>query len=235
MILSAVREIRNKQPRIGGKKLYIMLNKSGIKIGRDKLFNLLRDNNMLIKIKKKYVRTTNSYHRFRKYPNLIKELNITGPNQVWVSDITYIDTFEGFCYLALITDAYSRKIVGYDLSDSLDAEGCQRALKMALEGLREPYKLIHHSDRGIQYCSYEYVRILESRNVRISMTEVDHASENALAERVNGILKLEFMLGEKLPSKQVAKELTVEAITTYNELRPHMSINYEIPTQRHGK
>ena len=171
MIIAEVKKFRKSQPRVGGRKIHKMLIASEIQIGRDKLFALLRKNRMLVVPKKKYVRTTNSYHRFRKYQNLIKDLKITAPNQVFVADITYLNTLEGFCYLALITDAYSRKIVGYDISKSLAFEGCQRALKMALKGVKEPEKLIHHSDRGIQYCSSGYVQILQEYNVRISMTE----------------------------------------------------------------
>jgi len=175
------------------------------------------------------VHTTQSWHRFRKHPNRIKDLEITRPNQVFVADITYVDTLEGFCYLFLITDLYSRNIVGYDLSQSLAIEGCQRALKRALEGVSEPERLIHHSDRGIQYCSHGYVRILETHNVQISMTEENHVYENAVAERVNGILKTEFLLGEKLQSFEVAKELVEAAIRTYNEQRLHMAIDYQTP------
>lgn len=211
-----------------------MLNDSGFKIGRDKLFALLRKHRMLVVPKKKYPKTTNSYHRFRKYKNLIKDLKITSPNQVFVADITYVDTLEGFCYLALITDVYSRKIVGYDLSKSLAIEGCQRALRMALKGINEPEKLIHHSDRGFQYCSIGYIEILQKYKVKISMTEVDHAAENALAERVNGILKSEFMLGDKLQSFEVAKELVKDSIKIYNEERLHMSIDYQTPAMRYA-
>ena len=211
-----------------------MLLDSEIQIGRDKLFAVLRKNRMLVVPKKKYVRTTNSYHRFRKYKNLIKDLNITAPNQVFVADITYLDTLEGFCYLALITDVYSRKIVGYDVSKSLSFEGCQRALKMALKGVREPEKLIHHSDRGIQYCSSGYVQILQENKIQISMTELNHAAENALAERVNGILKTEFMLGDKLQSFEIAKELVKETIKIYNEQRLHMSLDYQTPAMRYA-
>jgi len=167
---------------------------------------------LLINKKKKYVRTTQSYHRFRTYKNLIKDLEMTQPNQVFVSDITYLDTLEGFCYLALITDAYSRKIVGYSVSQSLSIEFCLDALRQALKGVEAPDKLIHHSDRGIQYCSHAYVELLLKNKVNISMTEENHVYENALAERVNGILKQEFMLGETLTSFAIAKELVKESV-----------------------
>lgn len=211
-----------------------MIRLRGFKIGRDKLFQILREHHMLVCPKKRYTKTTNSFHRFRKYPNLIKEMKITASDQVFVADITYIDTLEGFCYLFLISDVFSRKIVGYDLSNSLCIEGCQRTLKMALKSVRKPEKLIHHSDRGIQYCSNGYVHILEENGIRISMTEENHCYENAIAERINGILKTEFMLGEKLPSIAVAKELVRDSIKTYNEERLHMSLDYQTPEYKYA-
>lgn len=238
LILDEVRAIRCRQPMIGVRKLHKMvtptLRAQGIKIGRDQLFALLRRHDLLIAFRKRYVRTTNSYHRFRTYHNLIRGLAITGPHQVLVSDITYIDTVEGFCYLALITDAYSRKIVGYAISQSLSIEFCLEALQQALTGVANPAQLIHHSDRGIQYCSHAYVALLQQHQVNISMTEQNHVYENALAERVNGILKTEFLLGEKLISFAVAKELVKQAIKIYNEERPHMSIAYLTPQLKHA-
>jgi len=237
VILDEVRAIRHRQPLLGVRKLYRKLKPGlrdkGIKIGRDGLFDVLRDHNMLVSYRKRYVRTTQSYHRFRIYKNLIKDIELTGPNQVFVSDITYLDTVEGFCYLALITDAYSRKIVGYSVSRSLSIEFCIDALKQALKGVDAPGGLIHHSDRGIQYCSNGYVSLLQKNKVKISMTEENHVYENALAERVNGILKTEFMLGEKLRSFAVAKKLVEESVKIYNEERPHMSIEYLTPQLKH--
>jgi len=229
VICDAVGSIRRKQPRVGTRKLHRMLNDTGFHIGRDKLFAILRENKLLVKPNKNYKTTTNSFHRFRKYSNLIKELEVTRPNQVFVSDITYLDTLEGFCYLALITDLGSRKIVGWDLSQSLAIEGCQRALRMALRGVENPKTLIHHSDRGIQYCSNGYVDILHTHEIKISMTEEDHVYENAIAERVNGILKTEFLLGEKLQSFKVAKELVQQSIKIYNQQRLHTSLDYQTP------
>jgi len=179
------------------KSLEVDFNKANIKVGRDTLFNVLRKHQMLTLRKKTSARTTNSYHRFYKYNNIIKDLEVTRANQVWVSDITYIRTIKGFCYLALITDMYSRKIVGYDISDSLELKGCVRALNKAIyqakntctEPSRSIKKLIHHSDRGIQYCSNVYTQILKRKKIDISMTEENHCYENAMAERVNGILK----------------------------------------------
>ena len=167
-VVDLVKTERKLQARIGTRKLHKALGdtlvRSGLKIGRDRLFSILRENNMLVKRKKVSYRTTNSYHHFYKYNNLVKDVEVTAPNQVWVSDITYIRTVKGFCYLALITDMYSRKIVGYDISDSLELAGCLRALKKALASARPAAGLIHHSDRGIQYCSKQYVDELQKRN-----------------------------------------------------------------------
>lgn len=238
MIVDRVLAIRKRQPMIGGRKLHKILNpqlrEMGIYIGRDCLFDILRRHKLLIYPRKKYVRTTYSYHRFKTYKNLIKNLEIKRVNQVYVSDITYITLVEDFCYLALITDAYSRKIVGYDLSQSLSIDGSLRAVKMALKNVEHPERLIHHSDRGIQYCSHAYVDMLTNKEVKISMTEENHVYENAIAERVNGILKTEFLLGEKLASFEVAKELVKESIKIYNEERPHMSIDYLTPQLKHA-
>lgn len=232
-----VSEIRRRQPRIGGRKLYHMIRPKlidmNIKFGRDRFFEWLGKEGLLVRRRKKYVKTTDSRHGFRKYPNLIRDLEMTKPNQVYVADITYILTLEGFCYLFLITDAYSRKIVGYNLNRSLSIEGCIYALRMSLRQISKGTKLIHHSDRGIQYCSYDYTDLLKQNQVQISMTEQDHVYENALAERVNGILKEEFMLGETLASYTVAQQMVQEAITIYNEERPHLSLNYATPSMRH--
>jgi putative transposase len=211
-----------------------MLMQMGQPIGRDYLFKLLRRHGLLIKPRKNYRRTTNSMHRFWKYRNLIKDKNVVRRNEIFVSDITYIDTLEGFSYLVLITDLYSRKIVGWDLSQSLSVEGSQRALKMALQDVGEPEKLIHHSDRGLQFCSPAYTNILQSNKIAISMTEENHVYENAIAERVNGILKTEFMLGEKLKSFQYAYNLTKQAIQTYNEKRLHTTLNFQTPAARYA-
>lgn len=216
-------------PMTGGRKLRKMLADEGIQIGRDRLFRLLRNNQLLLRRRRKHVKTTDAYHRFRVYPNRIKDLSVQRPNQVFVSDITYLRTGDDFCYLALVTDLFSRKIVGYDVSRSLAVEGAQRALMMALEKVTEPDKLIHHSDRGIQYCCYAYVDMLNTNGIKISMTEANHCYENAVAERVNGILKSEFMLGKTLYSFKVAKELVKEAITIYNHERLHLSLNYQTP------
>lgn len=237
-LLAEVKVIRKRQPKIGCRKLLVLLRQKypdpRLTIGRDCFFRLLREYGLLVERKKNYARTTNSMHRFRKYKNRIKDIAITSPNQVFVADITYLDTFEGFCYLALITDVYSRKIVGYDVSRSLAIEGSMRALKMALKYVQLLEKLIHHSDRGIQYCSHAYVDHLLERSITISMTEENHVYENAIAERVNGILKIEFMLGDKLLSVNLAQKLVPEAIQIYNEERPHLKLNYKTPNTVYG-
>jgi transposase InsO family protein len=228
-VLAAIRDIRKTLPKTGGRKLKEMLANQNIHISRDRLFDLLRDNRLLLRRRKKHVKTTHSRHRFRLYENKIRDLPVYRPNQVFVADITYLRTQEDFCYLALVTDLYSRKIVGYDVSRSLAVEGAQRALRMALRNVTEPDKLIHHSDRGIQYCCYAYTDMLNNRDIEISMTEENHCYENAVAERLNGILKSEFMLGEKLKSFKVAKELVKQSIKLYNEKRLHQSLNYQTP------
>jgi transposase InsO family protein len=230
-IISAIREIRRRLPRLGVRKIHYLLPKSGISIGRDRLFELMRRFELLIDRRRNFRRTTNSYHRFHKYPNLIKDLVVQRTNKVLVSDITYLQTHEGFCYLALITDLYSRKIVGWDLSRSLSIEGCQRALLQALRNIADRSKVIHHSDRGIQYCSAGYVSILANNKIKISMTEENHCYENAVAERLNGILKEEFYLGQIHASFQQAKYLAQQAIKSYNNDRPHCSLSYKTPSQ----
>lgn len=232
-VVELVKQERNQQPRVGTRKLHRSLHeafeKQELKIGRDTLFSILRDEKLLIKRKKASCKTTNSYHHFHKYNNLIKDVPITRPNQVWASDITYIRTVNGFCYLALITDMYSRKIVGYDISDSLELAGCLRALKSALRKARPARGLIHHSDRGFQYCSHQYTNELRKNNIAISMTEDNHCYENALAERVNGILKDEFYLDQCFFSKQHATLATKSAIDIYNTKRLHLSLDFKTP------
>lgn len=232
-VLKLVKEERKDQPRVGGKKLYEALHPlfllEDIKVGRDKLFDILRQYDMLVKRKKSSCKTTDSYHRFHKYKNLVKDMEVTAPNQVWVADITYIRTIKGFCYLALITDMYSRKIVGYDISDSLELAGCLRAFKTARRHARPASGLVHHSDRGIQYCSNQYVAELKKHGVLISMTEENHCYENAMAERVNGILKDEFYLDQCFSSTENARMAAINAIKIYNSKRLHLSLGYKTP------
>jgi len=232
-ILNIVKKRRKSLPREGVRKLKKSLDheftNAKLKVGRDTLFNVLRKHNMLTLRKKYSARTTNSLHRFYKYKNSIKDVEVTRPNQVWASDITYIKTIKGFCYLALITDMYSRKIVGYDLSDSLELKGCVRALNKAIYQAKNIKGLIHHSDRGIQYCSNVYTQILKRKKIDISMTEENHCYENALAERVNGILKDEFYLDQTFASVAHAKRATKNAINLYNEIRLHLSLDFKTP------
>jgi putative transposase len=228
-----VREERKVQSRVGGVTLHVALKPSfkasGLKIGRDSLFDILREHDMLIKPKKSTCRTTYSYHRFYTYKNLVKDMEVTRPNQVWVSDIAYVRTISGFCYLALITDMYSRKIVGYDLSDSLELAGCLRALQKALKAARPATRLVHHSERGIQYCSNQYVDELKKNGIEISMTEENHCYENAIAERVNGILKDEFYLDQCFYSTSHACNAAKNPIEIYNSKRLHLSLGYKTP------
>ena len=240
MVIKLVQSHRIKMPNIGGKKLYKLispdLKKMKIDVGRDKFFSILRRNGLLIKRKKLYAKTTNSSHRFWVYDNLTIGLEPMGKNEIFVSDITYIRLEDSFMYLALTTDLYSRKIVGYDLSDSLNLEGSLRALKMSIKGKKKKdlKGLIHHSDRGFQYCSNPYTKLLIKKKMKISMSEKGNPYENAVAERVNGILKSEFMLGETFKSKEDASRAVKEAIETYNEYRPHMSIDYMTPNQKYA-
>lgn len=233
-----VAPIKRLMPRLGGRKLRHLLRdemaENAIKIGRDRFFDWLRRQDLLVKPKRHYVHTTQSNHRFWVYSNLIKDLKVAAPNQLWVSDITYLRTREGFCYLALITDAYSRKIVGYDVSDSLELEGCRRALDMAMQKASNLDQLIHHSDRGIQYCSIQYTGMLSQKGIKISMAAKGDCYENALAERVNGILKDEFNLDEMFHSKHQAIQSVHQAIYIYNHHRPHWAIDLQIPNQRHA-
>lgn len=226
--------------RLGGKKVYKKirseLQQLPVKMGRDKFFDFMRENKMLVKRKKNFTKTTNSMHRFRKHPNLIKGLEINRPEQVWVSDITYIRTLVGFVFLSLITDAYSKQIMGHYLSDNLKTEGTLRALKMAMANRKyQDNPLIHHSDRGLQYCSPTHTIMLSDNHIDISMTQSYDPYENAIAERVNGILKDEFEIGDGFADlKHAAREIK-HAIAVYNNERPHLSCDYLTPAQAHTK
>ncbi|MGH2613261.1 MAG: IS3 family transposase, partial [Rhabdochlamydiaceae bacterium] len=237
VILKLVEDVRHKLPHTGTRKLIHMLAPSfelhHIRIGRDKLFDTLSIHGLLIrKRKRKYPKTTDSYHRFRKYTNLIKGMDIVRPEQVWVSDITYLTLPEGFCYLNLVTDAYSRKIMGYCLYSTLETTGTLMALNMALANRQRPKDvLIHHSDRGTQYCCAEYVKLLTEHHIGISMAK----SENPIAERVNGILKAELGLDETFKNVAYARKIVAERIKVYNQLRIHASCDYLTPQQAHDK
>lgn len=236
-VLEKVLKIKQLMPNIGGRKIYRILEKEScctkaVKIGRDQLFKLLREQDLLVERKRKYAITTDSNHPFKKYKNLIKKTMISRVNQVWVSDITYLRYNEKFCYLSLITDVYSRKIVGYHINTTLELQG-------TLEALKNAYKLgspeIHHSDRGSQYCSYKYTKMLKKRSVKISMTEDGNCYENAIAERINGILKHEFNLNTKFTNLKQAQKATQEAIKIYNSKRPHWSLDLKIPDEVYFK
>lgn len=237
-LMELIQPIRSLMPRIGGKKLYFMigdaLQEKALKIGRDRFFKWLGDNDLLIRPKRMYVHTTQSNHRFWIHPNLTSNIVLDRPNKLWVSDITYIRTLQGNCYLALITDAYSRKIVGYDMSDSLELEGCKRALKLATQTASNLTQLTHHSDRGIQYCSNQYTDKLKELGIQISMAAKGNCYENALAERVNGILKGEFNLDFFFRTKDIALKAVHDSIYIYNQHRPHWAINLQTPQQKHA-
>lgn len=242
VIIKMVKDIRDRMPRIGTRKLHYMLaeglERHGISLGRDKLFDLLASYGLLVRRRRrKRVFTTDSRHPFKRYPNLIKEMTVQRPNHLWVSDITYIGLQDRFCYLGLVTDAYSRKITGYCLHPTLKRDGPVAALQMAMDTLPATLQqpLIHHSDRGLQYCCSEYIALLESKHMTISMTENGDPYENALAERVNGIMKSEFELDRDFNSFEEALTAVDAAIATYNDLRPHASCDYLTPGNAHQK
>ncbi|WP_115902358.1 IS3 family transposase [Tenacibaculum gallaicum] len=233
-----VLKIRMQMPRIGTRKLYYLLknefNNQGIKIGRDALFDYLRSESMLIKPKKNYTKTTNSKHWLRKYPNLIKETKIVHPEQYFVSDITYVKSRERTHYLSLVTDAFSRKIMGYHLSNDMSAENVVKALTMAIKNRITSGLMIHHSDRGLQYCSTIYQNKLAEKGIKSSMTDGYDCYQNALAERINGILKHEFLIYKCNTGKELEK-LIKQSINIYNNLRPHLSLNMKTPNFIHNK
>jgi transposase InsO family protein len=207
---------------------------AGVKIGRDRFFGVLAQRNLLLEPQPaEYPCTTQSRHPLPVFTNQIKDRKLTGANPVWVSDITYLRTAEGFVYLALITDKFSRKIVGYHGGDTLETEGCLKALELALAILPEGARPIHHSDCGSQYCSHLYVNRLAEHNLGISMTETNHCAENALAERVNGILKQEYGLGATFRTKAEALRAIAQGIRLYNTRRPHTALNYRVPDHVH--
>lgn len=241
VLLQQVRHIRKTHRRMGTRKLYELLAPfmldNQIKMGRDALFDLLATNELLVRKKRRRVYTTNSHHWFRKYPNLIRELTPTAPNQLWVSDITYWKIQTGYVYISFITDAYSRKIVGYQVAKTLETVETIKALKMAILGLTvEPdshFQLIHHSDRGLQYCSRPYVKLLQDNDIQISMTESGDPLENAIAERVNGIIKQEYLAENQVKTINEAKKLLSYVVNLYNQERPHLSISNLTPNNVH--
>ena len=237
LVLEEVKNIRERHQRMGVRKLQELLRpfmrEYGIKMGRDVLFDLLSTYGMLVRIRKRNVRTTFSNHWLRKYSNLIIDFIPSKPNELWVSDITYWKTQNGVLYLHLITDAFSRKIVGYQVSKTLHGYETIKALKMALRELRDSlqshFQLIHHSDRGTQYCSSSYVNLLNKKQIRISMAQSGDPLENAIAERVNGIIKDEYLLNYQCDNIKDAEKLLAKSIKLYNNERPHSSIGNLTP------
>jgi putative transposase len=233
-----VRRLRQRQPRLGARKLLWLLQpllaSLGVRLGRDRLFAVLREHGLLIAPRRSGARTTQSKHGFAVAENVLKQTSLSRPNQAWVSDITYIRTLEGFCYVALITDAYSRAIVGFDVSASLSIEGSLRALTRAIGSQPTVDGLLHHSDRGVQYCSTDYRQLLAEHQITVSMAAVGDPYENAIAERVNGTLKHELALAATFRTRDDAARAVREAVEIYNHERPHLSLNYQTPSAVHG-
>ena len=239
LVLALVKAEREQQPRLGVRKLYHLirpeLKAAGVKLGRDRLFVELGKAGWLVERKPSaWPKTTQVDPNLPVFKNLIKRCPATGPNQVWVADITYIRTQEAFMYLSLITDRWSRKIVGYHLGETLETEQVLKALAMALKGLKGAARPIHHSDRGCQYASHAYVDAVQQAGLVMSMTEQNHSAENALAERVNGILKQEYWLDANFENRQQARQATSHGICMYNTRRPHTALKFATPEQVHN-
>ncbi len=238
-VVELVRHVRRIHPRLGGRKLLYLIGpalaEAGVRVGRDRFFEVLRDHGLLVERKRSSPKTTNSRHTLPVFHNLVAGLVLDAPNQVWVSDLTYIRTDEGFVYAAVVMDRFSRKIVGAHIGDSLESEGCLAALDAALAALPADRHPIHHSDRGTQYCCHSYVKRLQTRGLPISMTEANHCYENAHAERVIGILKQEYELDATFRTKEDAYATFQQAVDLYNHLRPHLSLNYDVPARVHDR
>ena len=240
MVIELVQDKRMRQPRLGTRKLHHLLREplqeAGVKLGRDAMFDVLRNARMLVPNRRAYHKTTDSHHRFRRHPNLVKEgpqqIQVTRSEQLWVADITYLPTADKFVYLSLVTDAHSRKIVGWHVHPSLQTEEVAQALKMALRGRQTRQALVHHSDRGIQYCSTYYQRLHQRHGLTCSMTDGYDCYQNALAERVNGILKSEFLLHRPADLAQ-ARRVVAESVQIYNQERPHLSLKMQTPDAVH--
>jgi putative transposase len=240
LMLELVGAERRCQPRLGGRKLYFLiqveLKEAGVKMGRDRFFEELGKAGLLVERKRsEWPKTTSFNPRLPVFKNLNKRTKVTGRNQVWVSDITYVRTMEGFMYLGLITDRWSRKIVGYHLGETLEAKDALKALAMAVKGLRRGEKPIHHSDRGSQYASHAYVKATKDAGLEMSMTEKDHCAENAMAERVNGILKQEYWLDANFETRKEAIIASREGVSLYNTRRPHTALKFQTPELAHGR
>ena len=238
LVEQLVRAERREQPRLGVRKLYYLigleLKAAGVKLGRDRLFEELRKLDLLVTRKpSEWPKTTHFDPNLPVFKNLIKRRKLTGRNQVWVADITYIRTEEAFMYLALITDKWSRKIVGFHLGETLETVNSLKALSMALRSLPRRERPIHHSDRGCQYASHAYVHRVQAAGLRMSMTEKNHSAENALAERVNGILKQEYHLDAKFENRLAASQATAHSVKIYNHRRPHTLLGLKTPVRVH--
>ena len=233
-----VLEIRKRLPRVGCRKLYFLikpkLKQLRIKLGRDGLIDLLRRHQLLIQPKRNYIKTTHSKHWMRCYPNLYQNMELSRPEQAYVSDITYVESEQQVHYLSLVTDAYSHKVVGHHLSDDMRAESVVKALKQALNERQTRLPLIHHSDRGLQYCSSTYQQVLRQNRITPSMTQGYDCYQNAMAERVNGILKQEFLI-HRYKDKETLERVIKESIYQYNHYRPHLSLGYRTPEQVHNE
>lgn len=238
LVIEEVKVKRRKHPRMGTRKLHHELHSRweafGIEIGRDRLFEVLRSEGLLIEPKRRWVQTTNSRHNLPLYRNLLPERESTAPHQVLVADITYLRTDDGWLYLSLIMDRFSRKIVGWNLANNLNASESVKALKMAMKQVPAKRWPIHHSDRGCQYCCHEYTKILRDNDWSISMTEINHCAENCHAERVNGILKNEYNLDLEFRTRKQAMRAVEQTIYLYNEERPHDSLAKRKPAEVHA-
>jgi len=240
VVVQLVQDTRIRQPRIGTRKLQHLLREqmeqAGVKMGRDAMFDVLRNARMLVATRRAYHKTTDSHHRFRRHPNLVKkgpgQVMVTRSEQLWVADVTYLPTTDKFVYLSLVTDAHSRKIVGWHVHASLQTEEVAQAMKMALRERQTRRQLIHHSDRGIQYCSSLYQEMHRRAGVSCSMTDGYDCYQNALAERVNGILKNEFLL-TRPANLQQARRMVAESVQIYNHERPHLSLKMQTPDAVH--
>lgn len=239
-VVQLVKEQRMRQPRLGTRKLHYLLReplqRQGIELGRDAMFDVLRNARLLVANRRAYHKTTDSHHRFRRHPNLVKagptQIRVTRSEQLWVADITYLPTVDKVVYLSLVTDAHSRKIVGWHVHASLQTEEVARALKMALRERKTREQLVHHSDRGIQYCSNYYQALHRRHGLKCSMTDGYDCYQNALAERINGILKTEFLLSQPADLAQ-ARRLVAESVHIYNHERPHLSLKMQTPDAVH--
>ena len=239
LVVALARAERRLQPRLGARKLRVLLRvalqEAGVRLGRDRFFEVLREHDLLLEPKRsEHPRTTSSYHSLPVFKNLIQGRKARRPNEVWVGDLTYLRTEEGFMFLALLTDQMSRKIVGYHCGDSLESMGCQRALEMALKQMRPGEQPIHHTDRGSQYCCHEYVQLASGRGLALSMTETNPCAENALAERMNGILKSEYGLDQRFKSKAQTRQAVDQAIHLYDTRRPHTALGHQFPAVVHA-